>query len=114
MPYWLDPTGLPTFGIGICARCSKKMSLVDLHSDPNAPGLMVCKDDLDQLDPYRLPARQTERINLDFVRPDVPLTGFSTFQMSLVHFVWTTESGDFIGTEDLNYFEVEPWAPGVV
>lgn len=43
-------------------------------SDPNAPGLRVCKVDLDQLDPYRLPARQTERITLPFVRPDTPLT----------------------------------------
>jgi hypothetical protein len=31
---------------------------------------MVCKDDLDEFDPYRLPARQTEDITLRFVRPD--------------------------------------------
>jgi hypothetical protein len=35
----------------------------------------VCREDLDEFDPYRLPARQTERINLPFVRPDVPLNG---------------------------------------
>jgi hypothetical protein len=34
---------------------------------------MVCVNDLDVLDPYRLPARQTEQINLDFVRPDVSI-----------------------------------------
>lgn len=74
MAIWLNPRGRSTYGIGICARCSRKMSIEDLFSDPNAPGLKVCKDDLDELDPYRLPARQTERINLPFARPDVPLT----------------------------------------
>lgn len=73
MPLFINPTGLATYGIGICARCSRKMSLTQLYSDPNSPGLMVCLDDLDDLDPYRLPARQTERINLDFVRPDLPI-----------------------------------------
>ena len=41
--------------------------------DNNYPGLRVCKEDRDQLDPYRLAPRQTERIALDFPRPDVPL-----------------------------------------
>lgn len=107
MPYWLDPTGRSTFGIGICARCSRKMSLEDLYSDPNYPGLMVCKEDLDQLDPYRLPARQTERINLDFVRPDLPLTGVGPAN-NLIAYVWALENGDLFGTEDGNYFQVEP------
>lgn len=39
--------------------------------DPNFPGLRVCKDDLDNFDPWRLPARQTENIALRFPRPDV-------------------------------------------
>ncbi len=107
MPIYIDPTGNSTFGIGICARCSRKMLLTDLYSDPNSPGLMVCKDDLDQLDPYRLPARQTERINLDFVRPDLPLTGVGP-STNLLSYDWATENGFFFGTEDGNYFEVEP------
>lgn len=114
MTLFIDPTGLPSFGIALCARCSRKFPIVELYSDPNYPGLMVCKEDLDQLDPYRLPARQTERINLDFVRPDVPLTGVSDFQESLVHFVLMTEDGQFLGTQDFDYLEVEPWAPGVI
>lgn len=73
MPIFLNPRGRSTFGIGICARCSRKMFLEDLYPDPNSPGLMVCKKDLDVLDPYRLPARQTEQINLPFNRPDLPL-----------------------------------------
>jgi hypothetical protein len=44
-----------------------------LMSDPNSPGLRVCKEDLDQLDPYRLPPRQPDTITLPFVRPDAPI-----------------------------------------
>ena len=73
MAIWLDPTGKSTYGIAICARCSRKFSLDDLYSDPNSPGLKVCRADLDQLDPYRLPPRQTENITLRFARPDTPL-----------------------------------------
>jgi hypothetical protein len=50
------------------------MSLDQLFSDPNSPGLRVCKEDLDELDPYRLPPRQPDNITLPFVRPDLPLT----------------------------------------
>ncbi len=107
MPLFLDPTGRSTFGIGICARCSRKMFLDELFSDPNSPGLMVCKEDLDELDPYRLPARQTERINLDFVRPDLPLTGVGP-STSFLSYDWATENGFFFGTQDGNYFQVEP------
>jgi hypothetical protein len=46
------------------------MSIEDLYPDPNSPGLRVCLYDRDELDPYRLPARQPERISLPFVRPD--------------------------------------------
>jgi len=70
MSVFLDPRGKSTFGIGICARCSRKMSLEDLSSDPNYPGLYVCAEDKDQFDPYRLAARQPERISLFHPRPD--------------------------------------------
>lgn len=73
MPVFLDTRGRSTLGIGICGRCSRKMSLDELYSDPNFPGLRVCKDDLDQFDPYRLPARQPETISLRYPRPDDPL-----------------------------------------
>lgn len=72
--YWLDTTGEPTLGVAICGRCSAKLPLAQLYSDPNAPGLMVCIDDLDVLDPWRLPARETELINLPFVRPDTDVS----------------------------------------
>jgi hypothetical protein len=71
MPTFLDTRGLTSVAIAICDRCKMKRPLVNLSSDPNFPGLRVC--DLgckDQYDPYRLPARKTERINLRFPRPD--------------------------------------------
>ena len=74
MPLFIDPSGRSTFGLGVCARCWRKFSLEDLYSDPNSPGLKVCLDDLDDYDPYRLPARRTEDITLPFYRPDENLT----------------------------------------
>jgi len=73
MSIWLDTRGRSTLGIGLCGRCSRKMSLDELFSDPNSPGLRVCREDLDNLDPYRLPPRQPDQITLPFVRPDTPL-----------------------------------------
>lgn len=74
--------------------------------DPNSPGLMVCEDDKDIYDPYRLPARQTERINLEFVRPDddialqpPPLPHFGFIVTEDAHPI-VTESGEGIVTED--------------
>jgi len=97
MPLYLDTRGRSTLGIGICARCSRKMSLDDLHSDPNFPGLMVCDKDLDQFDPYRLPARQSEDITLRFVRPDVSIATDPSGVIS--------EDGDyFLVTEDFEEF----------
>lgn len=74
MARWLDTRGRSTLGIGICDRCSRKMSLDDLFSDPNAPGLRVCKDDLDDLDPWRLAPLSPDVIVLPFARPDVDIS----------------------------------------
>lgn len=74
MSYYLDTRGLAVISIGICGRCSLKFPSVDLEPDPNSPGLMVCREDRDELDPYRLPPRETEDITLLFVRPDDPLS----------------------------------------
>jgi hypothetical protein len=91
-PY-LDVRGESTFGIGICARCSRKMLLADLHPDPNYPNLMVCDADTDQYDPYRLAPRAPDQIVLPFTRPDTPI---NTHPAGLIQ-----EAGDeFIITED--------------
>jgi hypothetical protein len=72
MPRFIDTSGLAYVAIGVCDRCKMKRTFVSLGSDPNFPGLRVCDQGCaDQFDPYRLPARKTERINLRFPRPDV-------------------------------------------
>jgi hypothetical protein len=73
MAKFLDTRGNSTLGIGICARCSRKFPIGELRSDPNFPNLMVCKEDSDQYDPYRLAPRAPDQIVLPFVRPDLPL-----------------------------------------
>ena len=51
MEGYLDTRGLTYIGIGICDRCSRKFSITELYRDPNFPGLRVCMEDLDVLDP---------------------------------------------------------------
>ena len=100
MSLFLDTRGLAWAGIGICDRCSRKFPIGELMSDPNSPGLRVCKDDLDELDPYRLPARQTERITLPFVRPDVSV---ATDPAGLI----SEDGNTFVTTENFDDY-VEP------
>ena len=72
MPMFLDTTGNASLAIFICDRCRFKRPMDEQMSDGNFPGLKVCQQGCaDQKDPYRLPARKTERINLRFPRPDV-------------------------------------------
>lgn len=69
---FLDTEGYSDIAIAICDRCRCKRPHATLGPDINFPGLMVCEENCrDEKDPYRLPARQTERINLRFPRPDV-------------------------------------------
>ena len=69
---FLDTEGYSDIAIGICDRCRMKRPHATLGPDIDFPGLMVCEENCrDEKDPYRLPARQTERINLRFPRPDV-------------------------------------------
>jgi len=81
------------------------MSLTELYSDPNSPGLMVCREDLDDLDPYRLPARETERINLDFVRPDIPIA---------VSFVDAAGDNTLIDNENINQYPYSLFQPSTI
>ena len=99
MSIWLDTRGKSVLSIALCARCSRKFSWTELMPDPNFPGLMVCKDDLDQLDPYTLPARQADKIDLPWARPDISI---ATNPSGLI-----TEDGNcFIVTEDYDYYLV--------
>lgn len=72
MPRFLDTRGYSDIAIAVCDRCKMKRPHAVMRSDPNFPGLQVCDQGCaDQFDPYRLPARKTERINIRFPRPDV-------------------------------------------
>ena len=73
MPVYLDTRVNSVLSVAVCDRCNRKFPYVDLMPDPNFPGMRVCKDDLDQFDPWRLPALQTENIALRFPRPDVSI-----------------------------------------
>ena len=64
--------------IAICGRCSCKMPYLKLSSDPNYPGLRVCKGCKDQLDPYKLAPRQPDSYVLQYPRPDLPLDDVPT------------------------------------
>jgi len=69
---FLDTTGNASLAIFVCDRCRMKRPIDEKIPDTNFPGLRVCQQGCaDQKDPYRLPARKTERINLRFPRPDV-------------------------------------------
>ena len=72
MPRFMNTLGMPSLAIAVCDRCKMKRAFSVLMADPNFPGLRVCDQGCrDQFDPYRLPARKTERIALRFPRPDV-------------------------------------------
>lgn len=73
MPVYIDTRGNSVLSVAICDRCSRKFAYVDLMPDPNFPGMRVCKEDLDNFDPWRLPAIQTENIALRFPRPDTDI-----------------------------------------
>lgn len=72
MPRFLDTLGNSTLSIFVCDRCKMKRAYSSMRSDGNIPAIRVCSESCsDQFDPYRLPARQPEKISLRFPRPDV-------------------------------------------
>ena len=74
MPRTLDTLGNSIISIAICDRCRMKRAYVDLSQDPNFPGLRVCNEGCkDEFDPYRLPARQPEKISIRLDRKSTRL-----------------------------------------
>lgn len=74
MSLYLDTTHKQVVAIAICDRCKMKKSIMDLSPDGNAIGLRVCKECNDKFDPWRLAARQTENITVQYPRPDDTLS----------------------------------------
>ncbi len=71
MPRFLDTLGNNVLSIALCDRCKRKIAYSDIRPDGNIPGIRVCGDGCsDEFDPYRLPARQSEKISIRFPRPD--------------------------------------------
>jgi len=97
MSRFIDPHGESTYGVALCARCSRKFKLAELVPDPNSPSLMVCREDLDDYDPYRLAPRAEDQVVLPFVRPD---SNIDTHPSGLI----TQDGSQFIVTEDNTVF----------
>lgn len=74
MALYLDTSGYQSSAISVCDRCHTKQPYSKLIADRNSPGLRVCPECADDFDPWRLPARMSENITLQYPRPDEPLT----------------------------------------
>lgn len=103
MPIFLDTRGRSNLGIAVCARCGIKHSRDELSPDPNYPGLMCCSSDLDLIDPYRLPARETEDITMEWCRPDANVADTGP----LPNFAPTPVTNVFLQDEFGNYLQDE-------
>jgi hypothetical protein len=91
-----------------------KRAFVQLGPDPNFPGLRVCDQGCaDTLDPYRLAARQTERINLRFPRPDVSVADTNTYLITGGNnqFILSTEGNTQTPTRTGNNDTIAPSPP---
>lgn len=113
MPRFLDTLGLSNLAIGVCDRCKMKRVFSTLGPDTNFPGLRVCEENCrDQLDPYRLPARKTERINLRFPRPDVSVAtndnNLMTTQNGNGNFIISTEQNTQTPENNGNLDQLSP------
>ncbi len=57
-----------------CDRCKLRFPYLELRPDGDQPGLRVCGECWDPIDPWKLPPREPEAISLRFPRPEEPLT----------------------------------------
>jgi hypothetical protein len=109
---WDDPTGWPWYAVGICDRCNRRFPLHELIQDGNLPGLRVCREDWDELDPYRLPPREPDNLVLPFVRPDVPIAVTTcSHPFELPGFIFTEDGLHYFLTQDDIYVISEGISP---
>jgi hypothetical protein len=111
MPIFLDTLGNATIAIAICDRCKNKRPHSVMRNDPNFPGLRVCDQGCaDQIDPYRLAARKTERINIRFPRPDlsVAVTEEGLITTGNNQYILSTEGNTQIPTQNGNNNSIIP------
>jgi hypothetical protein len=97
MPLYLDTSGRAHASIAICGRCSIKRAYDDLRDDPNAPGLKVCiYGCIDQYDPWRLPARATEDVTLQYPRPDTSINNVPGYAVTYTPLQGTFMVGEVV------------------
>lgn len=111
MPRFLDTRGGSDIAIFVCDRCKMKRAHSTARNDPNFPGLLVCDQGCaDQIDPYRLAARQTERITIRFPRPDVSVavTGSNIVTAPYGNEILVTEQNTNIPTNNGNENLISP------
>lgn len=113
MPRFLDTRGNASLAIFVCDRCKMKRAIDEQMSDPNFPGLRVCQQGCaDEKDPYRLPARKTERINLRFPRPDLSVAvqdnNLMTTQNGPGNFIISTEQNTQTPENNGNLDQLSP------
>ena len=109
MPLFLDTRGYSDIAIAVCDRCKMKRPHADLQKDPNFPGLMVCSYGCkDQFDPYRLPARKTERITIRFPRPDANVAVDPSEIVTTTGFILSTNQNTQTPENDGNLDVINP------
>lgn len=71
MARFLSPFARRIAAPAVCQRCNFKFYLVDLQPDGDNPGIRVCRQCCDQIDPYKLPPPPPDRIAIPNPLPDV-------------------------------------------
>ena len=109
MPIFLDTRGYSDIAIAVCDRCKMKRPHAELSKDPNFPGLMVCEQGCkDNFDPYRLPARKTERITIRFPRPDANVAVDPSEIVTTTGFILSTNQNTQTPENDGNLDVINP------
>lgn len=104
---FLDTTGKSSLGIGICDRCKRKFPIGELRPDRDSPGLLVCRDDNDELDRYKLPPRQPEDVTLRQIRLDTDIAVDEDLST-----IWDVSYPEDSGGEEEGEEDTSPPEPG--
>jgi len=64
--------------ISICQRCGFKHPYKEMREDGNIPGLYVCAECYDHIDPYKLPPALPDAFVLHHARPDLKISDVPT------------------------------------
>lgn len=100
MSIYLRTKGESNLAIAICPRCKFKVKYVDLKMDPN-DRQYYCSSCVDLYDPYRLPPRAPDQIQLQYPRPEEPLEIVVIEDVVLDDgSYWVTSEDEFVVIDD--------------